>query len=73
MSPDDPSYGIEQPGKEGILSTIDENGTITRELIPPGKSSYLHLFDAVYQTIRENKPYPVNQEQIIRQITILES
>jgi scyllo-inositol 2-dehydrogenase (NADP+) len=73
MSPDDPLYGIELPGKEGVLSTINEDGQITRSIIPPGKASYIHLFDAVYQTIREGKPYPVKEEQIIQQITILES
>lgn len=73
MNPDDPLYGIELPGKEGILSTIDAGGQITKTSIPPGKASYLNLFEAVYQTIRANKPYPVQQEQIIRQITILES
>ncbi|QNK63779.1 Gfo/Idh/MocA family oxidoreductase [Pedobacter sp. PAMC26386] len=73
MSPNDPLYGIEQAGKEGILSIIDEEGKITKEILPPGKSSYLHLFEAVYQTIREHKPYPVKEEQIIQQITILES
>lgn len=73
MNPDDPLFGIEEPGKEGILSCMNADGTITKELIPPGKSSYIHLFDAVYQTIRENKPYPVKKEEIIQQITILES
>lgn len=73
MSPDDPLYGIELPGKEGVLSTIDAGGQITKTIIPPGKASYLNLFEAVYQTIREDKPYPVQEEQIIRQITILES
>ncbi|MBB5637866.1 putative dehydrogenase [Pedobacter cryoconitis] len=73
MSPNNPLFGIELPGKEGVLSTIDTNGKITKEVIPPGKASYIHLFDAVYQTIREGKPYPVKEEQIIQQITILES
>lgn len=73
MDPNDPLYGIELPGKEGILSTIDAGGQITKISIPPGKASYLNLFEAVYQTIRANQPYPVQQEQIIRQLTILES
>jgi len=73
MNPDDPLFGIEEPGKEGILSCMNTDGTVTKELIPPGKSSYIHLFDAVYQTIREHKPYPVKKEEIIRQITILEN
>ncbi|PIG99336.1 hypothetical protein CS542_05270 [Pedobacter sp. IW39] len=72
MNPDDPLYGIELPGKEGILSTIDAGGQ-SQNQHTPGKASYLNLFEAVYQTIRANKPYPVQQEQIIRQITILKA
>ena len=73
MSPNDPLYGIEQTGNEGVLSTIDEEGRITKEILQLGKSNYLDLFDAVYKTLREGMPYPINEEQIIQQITILES
>jgi len=73
MSPDASSFGIEEEGKDGILSTITGDGTILREKIRPVKSSYLNIFDTVYRTIREGKPYPVSEEQIIQQLEILES
>ncbi len=73
MSPNDPLYGVEEPGKEGRLSYVTATGTITKELVQPVKASYINLFEAVYQTIREGRPYPVKPEQIIKQITILES
>lgn len=72
MSPDDPQFGLEEKGKEGILSTIAEDGTLLREKILPARSSYLNVFDRVYQTIRDGKPYPVTEDQIIQQLEILE-
>lgn len=72
MSPNDPAFGIEKSGSEGVLTTISEDGIKTREQIPSEKSSYLNLFEAVYQTIREGKPFPISEEQIIQQINILE-
>ncbi|SHI81811.1 Predicted dehydrogenase [Arenibacter nanhaiticus] len=73
MRPGDPLFGMEDPSKYGILTTIDEEGTRTRETIPSDKSTYLNLFEYVYQTIRNGKPYPVTEEQVIKQLEILES
>ena len=72
MRPDNPLFGIEESGKEGILTTIADDGTKLQEKIAPAKSSYLNIFEMVYQTIREGKPYPVTEEQIIQQLEILE-
>lgn len=73
MSPDDPLFGIEEVGKDGILSTIAGNGTIIREKIKPVKSTYMNVFEGIYQTIREGRPYFVTEDQIIQQLEILES
>lgn len=72
MSPNDPQFGIEDSGVQGVLTTISEEGLKTQEQIAPEKSSYLHLFEAVYQTIRAGIPYPITEPQIIQQIEILE-
>ena len=72
MSPEDPLYGREEVGKEGILTTISGDGIKSQEKIASIKSTYLYLFEHVYQTIRKGKPYPVTQEQIIWQLKILE-
>jgi len=71
MHPNDPSFGIEAPGKEGLLTQIAENGDKTQVSIPSVKSTYLNLFEAVYQTVRNGAPYPVSQDQILQQIIIL--
>lgn len=69
----DPAYGIEAPGTEGKLTLIDEKGNKTTESIPSLNGSYLPLFEAVYQHIVNDVPYPVTQEQVITQLEILEA
>lgn len=73
MLPANPLYGIEVPDKYGVLTTIANDGKKIQEKITSVKSSYINVFEDVYQTIREGKPYPVTEEQIIQQLEILES
>lgn len=72
MSPTDLLYGLEKADNEGILTLIDEEGKRSQERISSGKGSYLNLFNAVYDTLKNNKSYPITEEQIIQQIIILE-
>ena len=71
MKPDNPSFGVEASGKEGVLTTI-KDGLESQEKIAPLKASYSNIFEAVYQTIRNGVPYPVTEEQVVKQIEILE-
>ena len=71
MKPNDPLYGIEEANKEGILTTISGDFK-NQEKIAPKKSSYINIFEAAFQTIRNNKPFPVTELQVIKQIEILE-
>jgi len=73
IRPSDPLFGIEELGKEGLLTTISSDGVKSQENIAAIKSSYLNVLEDVYQTIREGKPFPVKKEQIIKQLEILES
>lgn len=72
MSPKNPSYGIEAPDKYGTLTTISIDGKKKREEIVSPKSSYIHVFEDIYNTIREENSYPVSREHIIEQLEILE-
>jgi len=72
MSPKNPKFGIEEAGKEGILTTLAEDGSFFQEKIPSEKSSYLNLYDQVFQCIRKEKLFPVTEAQIIQQLEILE-
>lgn len=59
MIPSNPLFGIEEPSKQGVLTSITTEGIKKQEPIISKKSSYMHVFDDVYNTIREGKPYPV--------------
>ncbi|MCZ4223947.1 Gfo/Idh/MocA family oxidoreductase [Pedobacter rhodius] len=69
----DEGYGIEPAGKNGLLTTIDNEGNKTEEIIPSEVGSYLPLFDAVYHSLIENRPYPVTRTDVIIQLEMLES
>lgn len=73
MKVSDPVYGIEAAGTEGKLTLIDEAGNKTKQDIPSLRGSYLPLFEAVYQSIVHQQPYPVTEEQVIVQLEILEA
>lgn len=72
MTPSNPLFGIEESDKQGILTYISDDGTKKQEKVISSKSSYLHVFDDVYRSIREGRPYPVSEAQIIQQLEILE-
>lgn len=71
MSPKDPLYGLEEDNQKGILTMMDEDGTKRVESIASSKSTYLNMFDAVYRTIRKAKPYPITEDQVIKQLEVL--
>jgi scyllo-inositol 2-dehydrogenase (NADP+) len=73
MSVSNASFGVEKAGMEGILTTVSENGARTSTKIVSEKSSYISLFNQVYKTIRDGKPYPITAAQIIKQLEILEA
>lgn len=71
LSPASKGFGVEIPDQAGIL-TIVENSLVHKEKISAPKSTYLNIFQDVFETIRNNKPYPVTEGQIIKQMEILE-
>lgn len=73
MMPGDAGFGIEKPGSEGELTLIDAEGKAHTERTESLSADYSQLFDDVYATIRENKPYPVKEDDVIWQLEILES
>ncbi|WP_129715344.1 Gfo/Idh/MocA family oxidoreductase [Pedobacter sp. SYP-B3415] len=73
IKPTDPGYGIEGDGQDGQLTIITEKGEKHTERIKPQSGNYLGLFDAVYEAIVNNVPYPVQEEQVIEQLKILEA
>src|SRR6185312_6389460 len=71
--PNDPKYGFEPEDEDGLLVTFDENTKKITEYIPSERGNYMHLFDSVYHTIRDNALYPITEEHISWQMELLES
>ncbi|MES2417879.1 MAG: Gfo/Idh/MocA family oxidoreductase [Bacteroidota bacterium] len=67
------NYGIENPADAGKLTLVTENGERSHALIPSVKGDYSGLFEAVYQNIVYQVPYPVTEEDILIQLEILEA
>lgn len=72
ISPKDPDYGIEPPGKEGLITLIKANGERDMRYREALKGDYNDLFNAVFAQIRRGEPFPVRPEEIIWQMEILE-
>lgn len=73
MLPSDEGFGIELDSSEGKLVTIDLDNNKKTEFLASSKGNYNGLFDALYDTVRDDKPYPITEEQIIWQLEILET
>ncbi len=73
MKPEDKDFGKEHFGKEGRLTTVSESGERQVEMIPGKKGKYIDLFDAVYNTIRNDADFPIKEHQVLTQLEILES
>jgi scyllo-inositol 2-dehydrogenase (NADP+) len=73
MLPIDPRYGLEPEGCQGQLVTMDFEDQRNTEYVTSGRGNYMHLFDAVYHTIRDHALYPITEEHIAWQIEMLAS
>lgn len=72
MLPTDPNYGKEEAGVEGKLFTVNDDGSKNVKIIPSLKGDYTGLFEAVYQSIRNQVPYPITEENILCQMELIE-
>ncbi|TGE26748.1 Gfo/Idh/MocA family oxidoreductase [Hymenobacter metallicola] len=71
LSPLAPEYGLEPADQAGVLTVAGGNDVKTTTVLPTAKGDYTGLFEAVYQTIRNNVPYPIREEQLLWQNEIL--
>jgi scyllo-inositol 2-dehydrogenase (NADP+) len=73
MSPLDLSYGLEEAGMDGELTCINpETEQMETTTIPAVKGNFMAIFDAVYHSIREQKPFPITEADILTQLEIIE-
>jgi len=71
--PDYEAYGIEPAGSEGVLVTVGPDKQKVTEHVASTKGNYMHLFDAVYHTIRNGALYPITEEHVAWQMEIIEA
>lgn len=71
LSPLNPNFGNEKPNKEGNLTYFNTNNETVVEIIPSIKGNFNGLFDELCQSIRNNKPFSVDNQQIIEQLKLL--
>lgn len=73
MSPLAVGYGIEEPGMEGELTCINpETKKMETTVVPAVKGNFMGIFDAVYHSIRERKLFPIMEEDVLLQLSIIE-
>ncbi len=73
MKPTDDGYGIENPIDAGRLTLVTEDGGRITTITPSEKGDYMGIFEAVYQNIVNDVPYPITEQDILAQLEILES
>ena len=71
LSPLDTNFGNEKPNKEGKLTYHDTNNQAVVEIIPSIKGNFNGLFNELYQSIRKNVPFSIDNQQIIEQLKLL--
>ncbi|MBD1422681.1 Gfo/Idh/MocA family oxidoreductase [Sphingobacterium chuzhouense] len=73
MLPNVPGYGVEPEGSEGKLVTVDGKGEKQTSLLTAQKGNYNLLFDAIYDSLRNQAAYPITIDQIKWQIEALQA
>ena len=69
----DVTFGSERSADVGHLTTFRTDKTKIRQEVVSTPSSYMKLFDDVFNTIRHEKAFPITTPQILKQIEILAS
>ncbi|PRD56865.1 Gfo/Idh/MocA family oxidoreductase [Sphingobacterium gobiense] len=73
MLPTASEYGIEPEESEGRLTVVDGNGEKQMVLLPAQKGDYNLLFNAVYESLRNDAAYPITIDHIRWQIEALQA
>ena len=70
--PDQAGFGIEPEGAEAKLVIMDAQGQKSTTFVVAPKGAYTEIFEAVYQSIRNQAAFPVSEEEVLWQIQMLE-
>ena len=71
-TPGSSDWGTEPESQKGLLHT-EKDGEIIRKYIQSEQGNYNEFYDGIYEAIRNNKPLPVNPEESVNVIKIIEA
>lgn len=71
--PDNDDFGIDKEQHYGILTYIDEEGTVHEEKVKSVNGDYGRVYDDLYQAIINGKEKTITDEQTLLQMEILET
>lgn len=71
LSPLDKNFGNEKPNKEGKLTYINSNNEMITENIPSIKGNFNAIFESLYESIRNKKPFIIDNQDIVEQLKLL--
>jgi predicted dehydrogenase len=72
IMPDGEDWGTEPETEKGLLHT-EIDGKIIREYIPSFQGNYNDYYNAIYESIRNNKPLPVTAEEGMEVVQIIQT
>jgi predicted dehydrogenase len=70
--PGSSDWGTEPESQKGLLHT-ENNGEIVRKYIQSEQGNYNEFYDGIYEAIRNDKPLPVDPEESVNVIKIIEA
>lgn len=70
--PGTPDWGIEPVTERGLLHT-EHNGEVIRETVPTLQGAYMAYFDQLHEAIRNNGPLPVQPQDSLQVIRVIEA
>ena len=71
--PDNPDFGVDTLKHYGVLTYIDEEGTIHEEKVKSVNGDYGKVYDDLYEAILNGKEKTITDEQTLLQMEILET
>lgn len=71
--PNNDTFGKENISDSGILTLVTQDGGRSIMQLPSLKGDYIGIFDALYNSIVFGVAYPITEEQILKQLEIIEA
>lgn len=71
--PDNKDFGIDTLDQYGVLTYVDEEGTVHEEKVPSVHGDYGRVYDDLYEAVIHGKDKTITDEQTLLQMEVLET